>query len=111
VSRSDAERIADILEAAAKLDGIVARGHEYFLTDSIAQLACERLIEIIGEAASNISPEIRDQYPGIEWKDVVGMGVRLAHHYHRVDPESVWTAALRDVPALAEELRAGTSTN
>jgi hypothetical protein len=31
VSRSDAERIADILEAAAKLDGIVARGHEYFL--------------------------------------------------------------------------------
>jgi hypothetical protein len=30
VSRSDAERIADILEAAAKLDGIVARGRNIF---------------------------------------------------------------------------------
>ena len=30
--------------------------------------------------------------------------ILLAHHYHRVDPEQVWTIAVNDVPALAETL-------
>ena len=52
MSRSDDERIADILEASEKLLEIVGCGHEFFLTESLAQLASERLIEIIGDAAS-----------------------------------------------------------
>jgi len=49
MSRSDDERIADILEASEKLLEIVGCGHEFFLTESLAQLASERLIEIIGD--------------------------------------------------------------
>jgi uncharacterized protein with HEPN domain len=29
----------------------------------------------------------------------------LAHHYHRVDAEQVWSIATIDVPALAEAIR------
>jgi hypothetical protein len=42
MSRSDDERIADILDAATKLAEIVVRGRKYFLTDPVAQLACDR---------------------------------------------------------------------
>jgi uncharacterized protein with HEPN domain len=111
VSRSDDERIADILDAATKLAGIVARGRKYFLTDPVAQLACERLIEIIGEAASKISTEVRNLHRGVEWKDIVGMRIRLAHHYHRVDPANVWSDASQDVPALFKALNAQSSSN
>jgi uncharacterized protein with HEPN domain len=111
VSRSDDERIADILEAAQRVSEIAARGHNYFLSDDLAQLASERLIEIIGEAASKLSEETRVLYPAIAWKDIVGMLVRLAHHYHRIDPGSVWSAVSVDVPALATSLRASGTSN
>ncbi len=32
-------------------------------------------------------------------------GVRLAHHYHRTDPELVWQVAVQSVPQLAASLR------
>jgi uncharacterized protein with HEPN domain len=100
-------RIFDISEAAQKVSAIVARGHDYFLSDDLAQLASERLIEIIGEACSKISEETQSLYPSIAWKDIGGMRIRLAHHYHRIDSERVWSAASVDVPALATALRVG----
>ncbi len=111
MSRLDDERIADILEASEKLSEIVGRGHEFFLTESLAQLASERLIEIIGEAASKISKETQVLYPGIAWKDIIGMRIRLAHHYHRINPNNVWVAASQYVPALTTFLQAGTTPN
>jgi uncharacterized protein with HEPN domain len=93
------------------VSAIVARGHDYFLSDDPAQLASERLIENIGEASSKISEETQSLYPSIAWKDIVGMGIRLAHHYHRIDSARVWSAASVDVPALAAALRAGSASN
>ena len=43
------------------------------------ELALVRLVEIIGEAASKVSQEAREQLPNIEWRDVIGMGNRLVH--------------------------------
>jgi uncharacterized protein with HEPN domain len=38
-------------------------------------------------------------------RDVIGLRVVLAHHYHRVDPNQVWVIASVEVPRLAEYLR------
>ncbi len=51
MSRSDDDRVQDILDAAAQAARIVADGEEAFREDDIRQLAMERLLEIIGEAA------------------------------------------------------------
>jgi len=40
-----------------------------------------RLIQIIGEAASKISPEFADSHPEIPWRSIVGMRHRLVHDY------------------------------
>lgn len=105
MSRSDDERVADILEATDQLAQLVERGRAVFDADFVVRLAVERLLEIIGEAASAMSDEGRSDYAAIEWRDVTRLRIVLAHHYHRIDSGQVWTIASHDVPVLAARLR------
>jgi uncharacterized protein with HEPN domain len=65
----------------------------------------ERLLEIIDEAANSLSEEFRSRHPAIPWRDIIGLRVVLARHYHRVDPGQVWVIAATEVPRLAHGLR------
>jgi uncharacterized protein with HEPN domain len=104
VSRSDGERIDDIVEAASEIVAIVAVGREAWRSDRVRQLAVERLLEIIGESARAMTEAGRGRYPAVPWAEVIGLRTVLAHHYHRVDPDQVWTIASNDVPALLDGL-------
>ncbi len=108
MSRSDDERVADILDAAAEVGGLVATGREDWDRDRTRRLAVERLLEIIGEAARAMSDEGRSRYPTVLWQDVVGLRTVLAHHYHRVDSNQVWTIATVEVPRLVQDLKPDT---
>jgi uncharacterized protein with HEPN domain len=104
VSRADDERIDDIMEAASEITAIVVDGREAWEDDRVRQLAVERLLEIIGESARAMTDGGRAQYPEIPWSDVIGLRTVLAHHYHRVDSDQVWTIATDDIPALLDRL-------
>ena len=52
MSRSDDDRIADIFDASGELAELVGRGKSVYDADVLLQRAAERLLEIIGEAAS-----------------------------------------------------------
>ena len=41
----------------------------------------------------------------IAWRDLIGLRIVLAHHYHRVDPNQVWVIAQTEVQRLGERLR------
>lgn len=78
MSRRDADRLQDILDAIAAINGHVARGD---LSDGLIFDAVRvRLIEI-GEAIKAISPELLDSEPGQPWTDIARMRDRLAHRY------------------------------
>ena len=51
MSRSDAERIDDILDACEELADIVNQGRAAFDSRSVLRRAAERLLDVIGEAA------------------------------------------------------------
>jgi uncharacterized protein with HEPN domain len=104
VSRRDEERIADILDAAREIAEVIEFGRDAWDKDRIRQLAVERLLEIIGEAANSLSDDFRAQYPGIPWRDIIGLRVVLTHHYHRVDPGQVWVIAAIEVPRLVQDI-------
>jgi uncharacterized protein with HEPN domain len=55
MTRSDDERIADILDACNELEGVVTLRREGVTSEQVLVRAAERLLEIIGEAASNVS--------------------------------------------------------
>jgi|SRR4030095_3018718 uncharacterized protein with HEPN domain len=105
VSRADEQRIDDILDAASQVTALAEEGKEAWDADRVRQLAVERLLEIIGESARALSDEARARYPEIPWSDVIGLRTVLAHHYHRVDSDQVWTIATKAVPALVAQLR------
>lgn len=72
--------------------------------DRVRALAVVKSIEIIGEAASKISPQTRSQYPEIPWADIVGMRNRLIHAYFDIDLELVLDTVATDLPPLLASL-------
>lgn len=59
-----------------------------------------RSLEVIGEAATKIPPDLRDKYPEIPWKRMAGMRNKLIHEYFGVDLEIVWTVSTEEIPPL-----------
>ncbi len=68
-------------------------------------LAIIRLLEIIGEAASKVTNEIRRQYSSVPWEAIIGARNRLIHAYFDVDLDVVWETIQRDIPPLISHLR------
>jgi len=88
-------------EAAAFALG---RDRESLKRDRVLMLAAVRCIEIIGEAASRISLEVRLQHTQIPWADVVGMRNRLIHAYFDIDTDLVCDTLIDDLPRLIRDL-------
>ena len=104
MSRSDDERVADILDAAHELASVVQVGIDEFHAGFLRLRAAERLLEIIGEASGSLSDEFKQAHPGIAWREVTALRILLAHHYHRIDPDQVWAIATMSVPDLVRQL-------
>ena len=77
---------------------------EEFMRNEEKQYAVIRAIEIIGEAAKNISSEFRKEHPTIAWKEIVGMRDRLIHQYFGVNLERVWLVVEKDLPELKSQI-------
>ncbi|MCB1447600.1 MAG: DUF86 domain-containing protein [Rhizobiaceae bacterium] len=68
------------------------------------RFALVRAIEIVGEAASKISPETKASLPNIPWTKIVGTRNRLAHAYFSVDHAILWNTATVAIPELLDLL-------
>jgi uncharacterized protein with HEPN domain len=64
-----------------------------------------RCIEIIGEAARQLSDETRNLSEDIPWNAIAGMRNRLIHAYFNVDAELVWKTVTVELPDLTAGLR------
>lgn len=103
--KDDAVFLRHILDAILKIEEYT-NGVEYnkFIQDTLIQDGVIRQIEIIGEAAKNLSDNIRKKYPDIPWKDIAGMRDKLIHGYFGVDKDAVWDTAKKDIPILRQNL-------
>ncbi len=88
-------------EALSFLEG---RSRDDLAGDRLFLLAVVKEIEIIGEAASQISGETRSEAAGIPWPKIVAMRNRLTHAYFEWDLDAVWPALTNSLPPLITEL-------
>lgn len=72
--------------------------------DRMLQLSLIRLVEVVGEAASRVSPAFRDSHPQIPWGMIVATRNRLIHGYDFLDNDVLWETVAEDLPALVAEL-------
>lgn len=98
--RDPKERLRDILEAIEAIGRYGDRDKESFERDELVQVWFLRHLQIIGEAASAVSEDVRALAPDIPWPKIIGMRNVLVHGYFEIDTDIVWDAATRDVPAL-----------
>ena len=93
---TDSTRLRHMLEAAREAMGYLAGLRREDL-DHNRQLqhSLVRCIEIIGEAASRLTPELRQAHSDVPWQDMIGMRNRLIHAYFDVDLDLVWQTVSR----------------
>jgi uncharacterized protein with HEPN domain len=105
MNRNDWIRLRHMLDAAREAISFTAgRTRADLEVDRMLVLALVKEIEIVGEAASQISQEARAQMPRIPWPDIVGMRHRLVHAYFDINLEILWQTVQGDLPPLVVEL-------
>ncbi|HAK94148.1 MAG TPA: nucleotidyltransferase [Planctomycetes bacterium] len=104
--RSDTERLLDVLDAIDKIDSEAGRDKKTFEGDPLRQIWVVYHLQIIGEAVSRISSELRRAYPDIPWGKIAGMRHVLVHGYFDVDLDIVWAVVENDLPDLKQKVAA-----
>lgn len=98
MSRSDRDRLLDILDAITAINEHVARGP---LSDGLVFDAVRaRLIEI-GEAVKDIDEGLLATQPQIPWANIAGMRNQLAHRYFDTSHSIISHTISSDLPELA----------
>lgn len=105
-SDRDAACLSDMLDAAKTISDYT-RGISLgaYIGDRKLQLAIERLVEIIGEAARGVSDELKSQHPEIPWRGIIAQRHVLAHDYGAIKQERIWLVATQRVPELIQQLK------
>lgn len=73
--------------------------------DRKLNLSLVRLLEIVGEAASQVTEETRRLNAELPWNQMVGLRNRLIHGYNEVDFDILWTILMEDLPPLILQLK------
>jgi uncharacterized protein with HEPN domain len=59
---------------------------------------------VLGEAAGQLSAELKDKFPDIPWQQPIRLRNRIVHGYWSVDLEVLHTTATEQLPAFTASL-------
>src|SRR5438105_4597530 len=80
---------------------------------SVVELSADRMrrdallwnFAVLGEAATQLSDELRERFPGVLRRQPVRFRNRIIHGYWSIDLDVVHTTAREQLPRFAEDLR------
>lgn len=103
--RDDLDLLRDMLDyARTATEFVVGRTRQDLDNDRLLLLGLIRALEVIGEAASQVSPPKRAALGILPWREMVGMRNRLIHAYATTDADIVWYTVTRSLPPLIADL-------
>lgn len=97
--------LIDMLERIERVLAYTAAGREEFLSSPMQQDAVIRNLEVIGEAAKRVTPDVRGDMPEVQWQEIAGMRDVLIHRYDSVDLHIVWQVVERNLHPLRDQIR------
>jgi uncharacterized protein with HEPN domain len=106
-NRSDDLLVLDIIESIEAIfsytKGVT---EEAFIANREKSDAVIRNIEVIGEAAGNLSLTFQEQHSEIPWHQIIGMRNRLIHGYFGISLKIIWQVVTVDLPVLHQQIAA-----
>ncbi|MCP5412984.1 MAG: DUF86 domain-containing protein [Alphaproteobacteria bacterium] len=102
---SDPARLWDITRWGERLARLLAGvSWDEYQANEEKQIAVERCIEVIGEAARHLSDSFKHQHADIPWREIVQQRNVIAHGYYRLEHQRLWHVATVEVPKLIARL-------
>lgn len=103
--RDDRVPVRHALEAARRAVSSTRKWRRSDLDlEELPTLGLIRLLEVIGEAANAVSPEMQQANPEIPWRKMAALRNRLIHGYFNVNLDIVWDTVRQDLPPLVVQL-------
>lgn len=98
--RPDRDRLGDILEAIEQIRERLPATEEELGRSRLLQVWVVYHLQVIGEAANNLSPGFIAEHPEIPWRRIIGLRHALVHQYFGIDLDAIWSIAVDDLPPL-----------
>ena len=93
-----------MLEAIASLQSHPTTDRAAFDADELLRHFAWKKVEIIGEAASKLTPELRAASTEVPWSQIIGMRHRLVHDYADVDWDVLWDVLQNHIEPLRVQI-------
>jgi uncharacterized protein with HEPN domain len=103
--RKDDLYLNDISESVRAIEIYLENmDYEKFISDRKTYSATVRELEIIGEAVSKLSDELKEQYPDVLWQQIKSFRNKLVHEYFGIDYKIVWDVVKNELPILKSQI-------
>jgi uncharacterized protein with HEPN domain len=89
--------LEDVRDCMNKINKYVnGMSFEDFDQNQLVIDAVARNLEVIGEATKYVPTEIREKYPEVPWKSMIGLRNILIHEYFGIDEQIIWQIITSD---------------
>jgi uncharacterized protein with HEPN domain len=106
MKKDDSVYLRHIMDAFLQIehytDGIT---YEAFLSNRLVQDGVIRQLEVMGEAARNISDDLQIKNPAIPWRQMISLRNRIIHAYFNVNFQIIWEIIQVDIPEIKQEIK------
>lgn len=102
-SSRNADVLRRIVEYCNEIHNTVLRfGSDYsiFINDTVFRNATALCVLQIGELTTHLTDAFKGEYTGIPWSQIKALRNIVAHHYGKIDDESLWETITTDIPSL-----------
>ena len=102
----------DILLLTEMIDA-AEQAHQLTANITVSQLETDRQrrdallwnFTVLGEAAGQLSAELKDRFPDIAWQQPMRLRNRIVHGYWSIDLQVLHTTATEQLPAFVADMR------
>lgn len=102
----DPLRLKHIVEACERLINFFPNGDIPELNEKdMSYFGLIKNLEIIGEAAYQLTREFVNSHPEVDWRPIIAMRHIMVHGYYKVNPILVREIIKTDVPKLYQQVK------
>ena len=95
----DINRIEHMIDACEKIMRFTDVTYTVYDSSDEKKAAVARYFEILGEAATRLSDELKERHPEVPWRVAAALRNALIHDYIKIEYSELWDTAKKRYPS------------